>query len=47
MLSAVILRECGYPALRLTATTGTPGIRPARSSRTVASSPQVSSAYCG
>jgi len=47
MLSAVIHNQCDYPAMRLTATTGTSGISSSRSSRTVDDFLQVSNAYCG
>ena len=42
MLSAVIPSELRYPALALGRTTGTPEVRPPRSSRTKGSSSQIS-----
>ena len=42
MLSALIQSRRGYPAVPLGGTTGTPEVCPARSSRTSAGSPQIS-----
>jgi hypothetical protein len=42
MLSAVIPAERGYPARAAGATTGTPEVRPPRSSRTGGRAPQSS-----
>src|SRR3989344_3268060 len=42
MLSAFIPTGCGYPAMLMTSTTGTPGIRSTRSSRTMVEPSQVS-----
>ena len=46
MLSAVIPSGRGYPAAAAGATTGTPEVRPLRSSRTKSRASQTSSA-CG
>lgn len=47
MLSAVILSALGYPACPLVRRTGTPAVRPSRSSRTMEGSSQCSTAYTG
>ena len=47
MLSAVILSALGYPACPLIRRTGTPAVRPSRSSRTMEGSSQCSTAYTG
>ena len=47
MLSAVILSALGYPAYPLVRRTGTPAVRPSRSSRTMEGSSQCSTAYTG
>jgi len=47
MLSAVIHKECSYPAMHLTVTTGTLGILSLRSSRTRSKFSQLSNADSG
>ncbi len=47
MLSAVILSALGYPAFTIGIITGTPAVRPSRSSRTKEGSSQYSHAYIG
>ncbi len=47
MLSAVIHSALGYPAFTVGTITGTPAVRPSRSSRTKEGSSQCSCAYTG
>jgi len=47
MLSAVILSTLGYPAFTVGTITGTPEVRPSRSSRTRERSSQCSNAHTG
>ena len=47
MLSAVIRSALGYPAFTVGTITGTPAVRPSRSSRTKEGSSQFSYAYTG
>ncbi len=47
MLSAVIHSALGYPAFTVGTITGTPAVRPSRSSRTKEGSSQRSCAYTG
>ena len=47
MLSAVISSALGYPAYTVGTITGTPAVRPSRSSRTEEGPSQCSSAYTG
>jgi len=47
MLSAVIRSAHGYPAFTVGTITGTPAVRPSRSSRTKEGSSQCSYAYTG
>jgi len=47
MHSAIIQYHCGYPAMRLTTTTGTPGNGSPWSSRTEGKLPQKSHADSG
>ncbi|RYQ90670.1 hypothetical protein Ahy_B09g096703 isoform B [Arachis hypogaea] len=47
MLSAVIRSALGYPAFTVDTITGTPEVRPSRSSRTRERSSQCSNAHTG
>ncbi len=47
MLSAIIRSALGYPAFTINTITGTPAVRPSRSSHTKEGSSQCSYAYTG